>query len=327
MSDIFREVDEEVRREQYTALWKRFAPFIIAVALLIVAGVGGWRAWEWYEARRAAEAGSLYFEAVGLATQGQHEPASQAFAEIARDGGAYSALASLRHASELAAAGDRDGAVAAYDAVANDASVPRLMRGLASIRAGYLLVDSAEPLQLSERLGPYLGDDESPWRNSALEIVGLAQYRAGDYDAASSSFEQVLADPAAPPSLLQRAEMMFTLLAAGAPDAITAAEPAPEPVTPNASGVPLTPAAPGALSVPGTSGTSDPFEVPSAPSDLDERANDPAPAGDPEGEAAPEPAPLPATEETPTPQAEEALPSEPTSPEDPSAAGTNGDTQ
>lgn len=235
MSDIFREVDEEVRREQYSALWKRFGPLIIGAAVLVVVFVAGWRGWEWYEAKRAAEIGESYFAALDLASTGEHLEASEAFAELSESGEAYATLAALRRAAELAEGGDRDAAVAAYDEVAEDGSVSSLLRGLARIRAGYLLVDTADPAELRDRMDGYLSNDESPWRNAAREIQGLAAYRAGDHEEASALFEQILADPAAPADLLQRAQMMFTLLAAGAPDAIPAAEPAEAPAAADAA--------------------------------------------------------------------------------------------
>ena len=43
MSDIFQEVDEEVRRERLEQLWKRYGIYIIAAVLLVLACVGGWR--------------------------------------------------------------------------------------------------------------------------------------------------------------------------------------------------------------------------------------------------------------------------------------------
>ena len=43
MSDIFREVDEEVRRERLQQLWDRHGNLIVALALLIVIAVGGVR--------------------------------------------------------------------------------------------------------------------------------------------------------------------------------------------------------------------------------------------------------------------------------------------
>ena len=46
MSELFDEVDEEVRREQLKKLWDKYSIYIIALALLIIAGVGGWRGYQ-----------------------------------------------------------------------------------------------------------------------------------------------------------------------------------------------------------------------------------------------------------------------------------------
>jgi len=43
VSELFDEVDEEVRREQLKKLWDKYSIFIIAAAILIVAAVGGYR--------------------------------------------------------------------------------------------------------------------------------------------------------------------------------------------------------------------------------------------------------------------------------------------
>ena len=58
MSDIFHEVDEEVRREQLKKLWERYQNYVVALAIAAVLGVGGWRAWDWWEAKKAAETGA-----------------------------------------------------------------------------------------------------------------------------------------------------------------------------------------------------------------------------------------------------------------------------
>ena len=60
MADIFQEVDEEVRREKLKQLWERYSLAIIAVCVLIVAAIGGWRGYEWYVAREAAKAGARF---------------------------------------------------------------------------------------------------------------------------------------------------------------------------------------------------------------------------------------------------------------------------
>ena len=67
MADIFQEVDEEVRREQLKKLWERYANYVYAAAILVVAGVGGWRGYSWWEAKKAAESGAAFESAITLA--------------------------------------------------------------------------------------------------------------------------------------------------------------------------------------------------------------------------------------------------------------------
>ena len=71
MSDIFNEVDEEVRRERLQALWKRYGNLILAILILAVAAVGGWRGYQYWEAKKAAAAGAAYDAAVTLADEGK----------------------------------------------------------------------------------------------------------------------------------------------------------------------------------------------------------------------------------------------------------------
>ena len=66
MSELFDEVDEEVRRDQLKKLWDQYSIYIIALALLIIAGVGGWRGYQYLEAKKAAEAGAAFDKAVEL---------------------------------------------------------------------------------------------------------------------------------------------------------------------------------------------------------------------------------------------------------------------
>ena len=66
MSELFDEVNEEVRREQLKKLWDQYSIYIIAVALLIIAAVGGWRGYQYLEAKKAAEAGAAFDKAAEL---------------------------------------------------------------------------------------------------------------------------------------------------------------------------------------------------------------------------------------------------------------------
>jgi hypothetical protein len=208
LSDIFREIDEEVRREQYKKLWDRYGIYALAVAVLVVIGVAGWRGYQWWEANQAAEASVAYDAAADLQTQGKAAEAQAAFNKLATDGTVgYRVLARLR-----AAAAERDPkvAVAAYDAISKDGSVGRLMQDFAALRAGLLLVDSAPLADVTARLQPLTGP-KAAFRHSARELLALAALHASDQTAAKQWLDQIAGDPDTPQSLRARVEVLKTV--------------------------------------------------------------------------------------------------------------------
>jgi hypothetical protein len=210
VSDIFREVDEEVRRERLKQIWDRYGYLIIALAVLIVAAVGGWRAYQWWEAKKAAEAGAAFEAAATLAEQGKHAEAEAAFANVAANSTAtYRMLAKFREAAEI---GRRDpkAAVAIYDQLAADGSIGRVLQDLAALRAGMLLVDTAPYDELRQRLEPLTTDDRA-FRHSARATLALSAWRAGNVAAMRRWSDMVLADAETPASTRARIEMLLAL--------------------------------------------------------------------------------------------------------------------
>jgi hypothetical protein len=212
MSDIFREVDEDLRREQYKRLWDRFGVYVIALAVLIVVGVGGYKAWEWWERSQAAATGDRFLAALELSEAGQHSEAIAALEAVAADGsGDYPTLAIFRSAGERAAAGDRDGAVAAYDSIASRRGLSPLVADLARIRAALILSDTQSPEELRSRIGD-LAATGNAWRHTAREILGLAAYRTNDLATARTYFDEIVDDQESAQGVRQRAQLMLALI-------------------------------------------------------------------------------------------------------------------
>jgi hypothetical protein len=215
VADIFQEVDEEIRRDRFADLWKRYGAFIVAGCIALVVGTGGWVAYrEWRESARI-ELAERYRAAAELAQKNQPAEAAQAFAAIAEDAaGGYGVLAQLRAAAAHAEAGDRAAALAAYDRLAADSGAEKVYRDLARLHAAMLLADQAPAAEVEQRLEPLLSPD-NPWRNSARELKGLVALRDGRTNDARHAFQSVVDDAAAPGAVRGRAQQMLQTLGQG----------------------------------------------------------------------------------------------------------------
>lgn len=225
MSDIFKEVDEDIRRDQLHKLWDRYGAYVIGLAVLIVLGTAGYRGWEYWQHRQAQASGDRFVAAIQLSEDGKHEEAIAALEALKADGyGGYPALAGFRIAAEEAAAGNQTDAVAEYDTIAASNS-PQLIRDLARLRAALVLADSASLADLQDRIGD-LASTGNPWRHSAREILGLAAYRTDDLGTARDYFTQIVEDQETPQDMRQRAQLLLAVIDArqAAPEPAAASE-------------------------------------------------------------------------------------------------------
>jgi hypothetical protein len=211
VSELFDEVDEEVRREQLKKLWDQYSIYIVAGALLIIAAVGGWRGYEYLEGKKAAEAGAAFDKAVELSEQNKHAEAETAFNDLAAKApSGYRMLARLRAAAE-AANRDPQAAAKMYDGIAADRSVDAPEQDLAKIRAAGLLLESASYPNMLARLEPATAPGAT-FRHTAREMLALSALRANDTTAARRWLDVISGDGETPPSLRSRAEAMQALL-------------------------------------------------------------------------------------------------------------------
>jgi hypothetical protein len=212
MSDIFREVDEDLRRDQLDKLWKKYGSWVIGAAVLVVGATAAWTGWkEWQLHERRAES-IKYVAALDLVGSGQADKAALAFAELGKgESAGHGLLARFEAAALKAKSGDKAAAAAAFTSIAEDGAVDRIYRDLAAVLSGLNGLGSAEPSAVIARVQPVAGGD-GPWRANALEVAALAQLKSGDKAAARESYRRIADDLAAPPALRARAAEMVQAL-------------------------------------------------------------------------------------------------------------------
>jgi hypothetical protein len=212
VSDIFREIDEDLRRENLLKLWQRYGKYVVIVAVAVVIATALGVGWRQYRLRERQGEGVRYAAALDLEHQGKNQEAEEAFAALAQSAGSGRAtLARFEVAALKAKAGDRAGAEALYDELAKTGSLDATYRDLATLLAARLEVDQ-DPKQSEARLAPLTGAG-NPYRASALELTAIAELKSGDAKTARATYEKLADDPDVPSGARARAAEMVAALA------------------------------------------------------------------------------------------------------------------
>lgn len=218
MADVFNEVDEELRREHYEKLWKKYGKYVIVVAAIVVLGTAGSVGWKEYSASQRASESARFEAAVRLIESDEADKGAAALAALADDAGAgYRALARLRQAAALREAGEHSLAVSVYDRLATDGGVDQHLRDLARLLAAQALLDlgSSSSEDVTKRLAPLL-NDENAWRFSAREVRGALALQSGDLETARREFRALADDLVAPQGIRARAAELLAAIGPGA---------------------------------------------------------------------------------------------------------------
>jgi hypothetical protein len=237
VTDLFREAEDELRRETVESVAKRSVPFVIgAVVLALVAG-GGFTAWQHFDQKALAEGNAALAAATaklnandldgGIADL---EPLTKSGPRKVRD------HALLLRASAISVKGDPAAALAAFDtAVSSIAN--RDLADMARLRAAYIAADTETREQVAARLKP-LVDGEGPLAPLARELNAAMAWAAGDSAAARAEYDLMQLDPNVPEGLRQRAGQAVAVIDAGATASTDLMRIAPPPGAPGGPGAP-----------------------------------------------------------------------------------------
>jgi hypothetical protein len=212
VSDIFREIDEELRRDNLLKLWSRYGRYIVAIAVLALVVAGAIVAWRDHQLSERRGQSTRYAGALTLARDGKESDAAKVFAAIANESGGYAVLASFEEAGLLAKSGDHEVAAAAYDRIAAGNDLDPNFHGLAVLLSVMQRMPETDPHTTIDRLEPLIASG-NPWRPTAVELMALARLQSGDRSGALDLFKSLADDLATPQNLRARAAEMAVALA------------------------------------------------------------------------------------------------------------------
>ncbi|MBB4063326.1 tetratricopeptide repeat protein [Gellertiella hungarica] len=211
---FIREVNEELRSDQFKTAWQRYGRFVIALAAVIVIGTAGERIYAYWQSSQASASGDAFLAANDLAKANKQDEALAALSKLEQDGFAsYPVLARMRAAALKSEKGDTAGAIADFQAIAKDSGIQPAIQDVAHLRAAWLLADTGTYEQVSAE-AEALTATTNPLRHSAREVLGVTAYRLGDYKRAKEWFTAIADDQETPRNVGRRAQMLLDVIAA-----------------------------------------------------------------------------------------------------------------
>lgn len=202
------EVSEELRRDRAVYYLRKYG----WIALLVVALIVGGTAWnEWRKASAQASAEAFGEAVLGALENNDTDARIAALSEIEATGAQQGVLQLLR-AGELLET-DRAAALDAFQAAAEDTSLPDAYRQLAALKR---VMAGEATLPLSERQTVIAGLSQpgQPFRPLALEQSALLALEAGETERAIEILQDLLAQSDVSQALRQRVTQLLTGLGA-----------------------------------------------------------------------------------------------------------------
>ncbi|MCW9036038.1 MAG: tetratricopeptide repeat protein [Alphaproteobacteria bacterium] len=211
--DLFiKEVEEDLRNERQAELWKKYGNYVIGTAVGVVLIVAGYQGYTAYDRNQKETLSEQLTTATSLVKANKLADAQNALSSIANEGTTgYRVLAKLQQAAILSQKGDRAAASAIYWELADDSSVAKTYRDLATILGAMNGADDVDATSIKNRLTP-LNDEKNAWRHSAKELLAVMEMKAGDKSKALEMFKQLSEDASTPQGVRTRANQLVAIL-------------------------------------------------------------------------------------------------------------------
>ena len=211
MDDIFKEVDEELREERLTKIWKRIGPYVIGIlsgTIIITSAVIGYRE---YDETQRQNWGVQFAEAMNLSEEGNWQESLDLFETLTEKTNlGYKTLSLFQAASLYAKNGNKEKALEIYQSLENKA-LDKNFRDLATLMLIYLQFDNADPEILEKRIEK-LASKGNPWYYNAMELKGFLFAKQKNKEKQIEIFNILSKDNKAPEGVRTRANDMLAIL-------------------------------------------------------------------------------------------------------------------
>ena len=207
MSDIFQEIDEDLRQDKVARLWKAYGKYLVALAVFIILVIASYRFIEHKNEKNREQTSELYELASETGRSGDKKAAIELLSnEMFDENIGYSIISKLKKAALAKSNNDLEGTEIVLKEIITNEDIPLYLRDLARLK-----LFASDSDNNSSQL-EVLIEEEGPWKFLALELKGGIQLEGGNLKEARSIFKELTDDANTPNNLRRRASEILKAL-------------------------------------------------------------------------------------------------------------------
>lgn len=219
MTDLFEEVEEQLRSDRYKQFAAKALPWMLGVAAAALIAVLGYWGWDTWRTKQTSQASEQYAAAMDAFVAGDREGAKKLWTDVSKSqSAAYKTMALMHLAADAERMKDTAAAVRLFDEAAK-ASPDELLGDAARLKSAFALLDTAPLKDLEGRLKPLM-EEGRPYRIQAREALAFAKLKAGDTQGARGDFQLISQSLDAPQGAQARAQAAIGLIDSGSAKAV-----------------------------------------------------------------------------------------------------------
>ena len=210
MSNLFNEIDEDLRQDKLKTLWNKYRAAVFTFVIVITLGLTSSEFYQYWSTSKEKNSGLIFSEIIDNIIQGDIQLAQDNIDKLSNEGTKnYKSYALVLKSDLLLSQGNLIEVEKIYDEII-DTTNNSLLKNLAILKLSYIKVDNYSFDQMNQELGDLLGDKTLGL--FAHEILAMSAYRNEVYDKGIASLEIILSDERTTNSMFDRAQMMLKVL-------------------------------------------------------------------------------------------------------------------
>jgi len=210
MSNLFNEIDEDLRQDKLKALWNKYRAAVFTFVIVIALGLASSEFYQYWSLSKEKNSGLIFSEIIDNIIQNDIQSAQINIDRLSDEGTKnYKSYALVLKSDLLLSEGNLIEAEKIYNQIINTTNNP-LLKDLAKLKLSYIRVDSYSFEKMKEELEDLLGDKMLGL--FAHEILAISAYKNEVFDQGIESLEIILSNEKTTNGMFDRAQMMLKVL-------------------------------------------------------------------------------------------------------------------